>query len=464
MKSKAKAYFVAALLVSLLMCSAGFAVTKWACVGDSITAGWKLKEASTYCYKLGVLLGSEFETANFGHSARTMLKNPVEGWPYWESPLFIDSQSYSPDVVSIMLGTNDTHPNNWPELSGAYYQDAVELVTTYQNLVNSPRVILMTVPPVKEGNSRNPAIIEANGILQQVALDTGCELADVWTAIDSSGLLEREKFKDPIHLDSPAHTIIADLLYEHFANGGPYCGDDTCNGVEDQCTCPVDCGDPAGEAICSDGIDNDCDGEVDCEDTDCASDPDCLDCGTATDNEIYCNDGLDNDCDGEIDCADLDCDGAEGCPSGEVVFNDDFESGDLSDGGWITSGRSQIHEQAAYTGVYGVKLQRVGAIETAIDTSGWNGVVVEYDRVTMNFEEGDDSFDVEWYDGTNWHLIEATADTSWAHVVFELSEGADNNPAFRIRFTCNGNHPVEKVFLDNVVISGNRGQIGEPEE
>jgi lysophospholipase L1-like esterase len=473
MKSKAKAYFVAALLVSLLMCSAGFAVTKWACVGDSITAGWKLKEASTYCYKLGVLLGSEFETANFGHSARTMLRNPVEGWPYWESPLFIDSQSYSPDVVSIMLGTNDTHPNNWPELRDEYLQDAADLVRIYRNLPGTPRVILMTVPPVKEGNSRNPAISEANEDLRLVAGFTHCELADVWGAIDSSGLLEREKFKDPIHLDSPAHTVIAELLYDHYLYGGPYCGDGTCNGVENQCTCASDCNDPpSNEVSCVDGFDNDCDEFFDCDDADCYSDPYCSSCGdgfceTGEDScscsddcdgppafEIDCNDGADEDCDGALDCADADCAGDAACLGGEVIFSDDFESGDLTAGGWTISGNSQIHEQAAFTGVYGVKLQKKGALlEKDLSTVGRTSVVLEYDRVTMNLEENDDSLEVEWYDGANWHLLESTADTSWGHASFELSLGAGSNSEFRIRFTLNCNHPIEKAYLDNVVIS-----------
>jgi lysophospholipase L1-like esterase len=184
MISRLQKIIVAAGLLGLFMSSASFAQTRWACVGDSITAGWKLKEAATYCYKLGVLLDSGYETTNFGHSARTMLKNPVEGSPYWDSPLFTESQAYLPMIVSIMLGTNDAHPNNWPELSAAYQQDAIDMVRTYQTLPGNPRVILMTIPPAKEGNSRNAAIVEVNTIVQYVASVTGAELADVWTALD----------------------------------------------------------------------------------------------------------------------------------------------------------------------------------------------------------------------------------------------------------------------------------------
>ena len=45
MNGKLKLFLAIAGLLSLLISGSGFAFTKWACVGDSITAGWKLKEA-----------------------------------------------------------------------------------------------------------------------------------------------------------------------------------------------------------------------------------------------------------------------------------------------------------------------------------------------------------------------------------------------------------------------------------
>lgn len=58
---------------------------------------------------------------------------------------------------------------------------------------------------------------------------------------------------------------------------------------------------PEEETNCSDGIDNDQDGDVDCEDSDCEGDPACP--GEETD----CSDGVDNDQDGDVDCDDADC-------------------------------------------------------------------------------------------------------------------------------------------------------------
>ena len=53
------------------------------------------------------------------------------------------------------------------------------------------------------------------------------------------------------------------------------------------------------ESECANGIDDDCDGAVDCIDTDCS----------ASCTEV-CSDGIDNDFDGLIDCDDLDCAGS----------------------------------------------------------------------------------------------------------------------------------------------------------
>lgn len=50
------------------------------------------------------------------------------------------------------------------------------------------------------------------------------------------------------------------------------CGDSECNG-ERNCICPADCA-PQSE-ICGNGDDDDCDGDIDCADSDCSSHPTC---------------------------------------------------------------------------------------------------------------------------------------------------------------------------------------------
>ncbi len=87
------------------------------------------------------------------------------------------------------------------------------------------------------------------------------------------------------------------------------CGNSNCEPSlnEDSCSCPADCGSPPGtETNCTDGEDDDCDGAVDCDDSDCNNHSSC--CVVTENPEITCNDNIDNDCDGDTDCGDSNCD------------------------------------------------------------------------------------------------------------------------------------------------------------
>ena len=57
---------------------------------------------------------------------------------------------------------------------------------------------------------------------------------------------------------------------------------------------------PGATEACADGIDNDCDALLDCEDVDCAG---AVNCGS----ESSCDDGIDNNADGLVDCEDMEC-------------------------------------------------------------------------------------------------------------------------------------------------------------
>jgi len=105
---------------------------------------------------------------------------------------------------------------------------------------------------------------------------------------------------------------------------GTVCGDLTCDVGEDACSCPGDCGPPPAteELVCNDGIDDDCNGDIDCDDKLCSGDAACPFCGDA-----ICASGEDCNSCGD-DCAGV----LKGKPSGRYCCGNNILEGPESDG------------------------------------------------------------------------------------------------------------------------------------
>lgn len=100
------------------------------------------------------------------------------------------------------------------------------------------------------------------------------------------------------------------------------------NKLDDDCNGLVDCADPACKGqpgcvcgpleLCGNDADDDCNGFTDCADTACRNQPGC----NCSANEV-CNNNFDDDCDGTTDCDDPSCDGtpACGCNRPEICDN-----------------------------------------------------------------------------------------------------------------------------------------------
>jgi len=134
----------------------------------------------------------------------------------------------------------------------------------------------------------------------------------------------------PVHTGSLARTLLPPGVYRFTAPAGQAVSFElvapvyeVCdNGFDDDLDGDVDCEDPDCAAaavclpeLCDNDLDDDLDGDVDCEDTECAA---------ACAPDEVCDNGLDDDLDGRLDCEDFDCAGTVSCAGSACVIHFDF--------------------------------------------------------------------------------------------------------------------------------------------
>ena len=202
----------------------GTHTTKIACVGDSITRGtfvWRRKRRS-YPAQLQEMLGERFCVRNFGVNGHAVQRTADR--PYSSSEAFELSGSFEPDVVLIMLGTNDSRGDNWRGV-GAFAADYRTLVVHYQSLDSLPRVWLLT-PPALFRHARSAkvrygmdesAVGEMCGAIEHIALELGCGCIDVHRATAD----HPEAFRfDGVHPGAAGATLIAQAVHRALVGAG----------------------------------------------------------------------------------------------------------------------------------------------------------------------------------------------------------------------------------------------------
>ena len=184
-----------------------------ACVGDSLTDGYKSsggnKSDTAYPAYLQDLLGDKYKVGNFGMSSMTLLKDTDRS--YWNTTEFTESLAFEPDVVIIMLGTNDSKEKYWNE--EAFRADAIALVEEYKKLETNPTVIFAVSPHcfVEEGTD-----ITAAGVDTMIAVQRALVEENGWETVDMYELTEgRESLynADMVHFTDAGYYYVAQCMY-----------------------------------------------------------------------------------------------------------------------------------------------------------------------------------------------------------------------------------------------------------
>lgn len=180
-------------------------------VGDSVTAGTGTSDPASESYpaQLGKMLGDAYEVGNFSEGGRCVLTD--SGSPYFESEAFAQSLAFQPDVVCIMLGTNDLSSllvtrGAWEAL----YRDMLILIGKYTVLESKPIVYLLT-PTVRTDDSELEGAIRdfMLPVYKQISEELGVGYVDTYTVSCDM----KHHFGDSVHPDAVACSYIATWLY-----------------------------------------------------------------------------------------------------------------------------------------------------------------------------------------------------------------------------------------------------------
>ena len=166
-----------------------------ACVGDSITQGVGAGNGMAYPTQLQALLGKGWEVGNFGVSGRTLLRKGDN--PAWKEAAYAKALEFKPDAVIIMLGTNDTKPQNWKH-KAEFEGDYRDLVKSFLDLPSKPRVFICRPVPVPgKGNFgiNDTALQEQMPVYAKLAEELKVDVIDMYAALDG----KPEMLPDRVH-------------------------------------------------------------------------------------------------------------------------------------------------------------------------------------------------------------------------------------------------------------------------
>lgn len=178
-------------------------VVRVACVGDSIT------EYSGYTHKLQNMLGYNYSVGNFGVAGATVSMDSKIA--YMKQQAFQQAMNFHPDIVLIMLGTNDanleiaTDRDIQPEYS--------QLVNAFKELDSSPQIVVVDSPPIFSTYSGyNDTYLTTNVIpsIDNVANQMNLPTVDMHSAFGNHS----DYFADGIHPNNNGSTLIASTMYD----------------------------------------------------------------------------------------------------------------------------------------------------------------------------------------------------------------------------------------------------------
>lgn len=169
-----------------------------ACVGDSLTAN-----EGSWPEHIDRMLDERWEVRNFGCGGATALS--FGDHPY-ATLMLPKVMAYQPDVVVVLLGTNDSKPRHW-YYKKEFERDYGQLLSDLEGLPTRPRIWICLPPPAFPGQwgIDEGRLSELRPVLRRIARRHGIPVIDLQAPfVDRS-----EWFPDQIHPDARASAEMA---------------------------------------------------------------------------------------------------------------------------------------------------------------------------------------------------------------------------------------------------------------
>lgn len=158
--------------------------TRVACIGDSLTWGFSLPDSwrQSYPAQLQERLGADYAVRNFGCNGASVRFDA--DLPYVETIAYGESRAWNPDIVLLMLGSNDATAWDWD--AAAFRRDYERIVASYRDLPSQPRVIL--IAPIRmfrvmggTFGGLSPETLEdgVRPVIREVARECGLQCIDL---------------------------------------------------------------------------------------------------------------------------------------------------------------------------------------------------------------------------------------------------------------------------------------------
>jgi sialate O-acetylesterase len=205
------------LLAILLLTGSSFRgpFVKIACVGDSITFGYGLPKGSDYPSQLERMLSPTVGggVLNFGVNGATLLRHG--DCPYEKQPALNAALHAGCQMVVIMLGTNDTKPQNWGPHHGEFDADYRWLINQFLasgSPGSSPPEIYLCRPCWVSGTNKfgiSEQVIEQEiPIIDKIAADMQLHEIDMHAVLKG----HPEDFRDTVHPTAAGDALLAQAV------------------------------------------------------------------------------------------------------------------------------------------------------------------------------------------------------------------------------------------------------------